>query len=157
MAGRGGKNAAGLGRKCTAAPPGNSLEWREWRHPDGRLEYFVVYTKVAKQTRKRTPVAGREGDRGRVVGGEQGGRHTPIHVSGAQYGEPQSRGGRGGCGLGAPGRRGSRDMGGAALRGGGVNTQAIRQTVGNIRSDAQGVKAAYNAVRGPGNPLERPR
>ena len=28
------------------------------------------------------------------------------------------------------------DMGGAALRGGGVNTQAIRQIVGNIRSDA---------------------
>ena len=49
------------------------------------------------------------------------------------------------------------DMGGAALRGGGINTKAIRQTVGNIRSDAQGVKAAYNAVRGPGNPLERPR
>jgi len=49
------------------------------------------------------------------------------------------------------------DMGGAALRGGGINTQAIRQTVENIRSDAQGVKAAYNAVRDPGNPLERPR
>ncbi len=48
-------------------------------------------------------------------------------------------------------------MGGAALQGGGVNTQAIRQTVRNISSDAQGVKAAYNAVRGPGNPLERPR
>jgi hypothetical protein len=55
-------------------------------------------------------------------------------------------------GLGALG-----DMGGAALRGGGVNTQAIRQTVGNIRSNAQGVKAAFDAVRGPGNPLERPR
>ena len=49
------------------------------------------------------------------------------------------------------------DMGGAALRGGGVNTQAIRRTVGNIRSDAQGVKAAYSAVRGAGNPLERQR
>ena len=49
------------------------------------------------------------------------------------------------------------DLGGAALRGGGVNTQAIRQNVGSIRSDAQGVKAAYNAVRGPGNPLQRPR
>ena len=49
------------------------------------------------------------------------------------------------------------DMGGAALRGGGINTKAIRQTVGNTRLDAQGVKAAYNAVRGPGNPLERPR
>ena len=45
------------------------------------------------------------------------------------------------------------DMGGAALRGGGVNTQAIRQTVGNIRLDAQSVKAAYNAVRGPRKPL----
>jgi len=44
------------------------------------------------------------------------------------------------------------DIGGAALRGGGINTQAIRQTVGNIRSDAQGDKAACNAVRGPGNP-----
>ena len=49
------------------------------------------------------------------------------------------------------------EMGRAALRGGGINTKAIRQTVGNIRSDAKGVKAAYNAVRGPGNPLERPR
>ena len=49
------------------------------------------------------------------------------------------------------------DMGGVALRGGGKHTQAIRQTVGNIRSDAQGLKAAYNAVRVPGNPLERPR
>ena len=49
------------------------------------------------------------------------------------------------------------DMGGATLRGSGVNTQAIRQSVGNIRSDVQGVKPAYNAVRGPGNPLERPR
>jgi len=49
------------------------------------------------------------------------------------------------------------DMDGAALRGGGVNTQAIRQTVENIRSYAQGVKAAYTAVRGPGNSLERPR
>ena len=49
------------------------------------------------------------------------------------------------------------NMGGAALRGGDVNTQAIWYTVGNIRSDAQGVKAAYNAVRGPGNLLERPR
>ncbi len=41
------------------------------------------------------------------------------------------------------------DMGGAALRGGRINTQAIRQTMGNVRSDAQGVRAAYNAVRGP--------
>jgi len=49
------------------------------------------------------------------------------------------------------------DMGGAAFRGGGVNTHAIRQTVGNIRSDAHGVNAAYNSVRGPGNTLERPR
>ncbi len=49
------------------------------------------------------------------------------------------------------------DMGRAALRGGDIITQAIRQTVGNIRSDAQAVRAAYNAARGPGNPLERPR
>ena len=50
------------------------------------------------------------------------------------------------------------DMGMAALKpGGGVNIQALRQTVDNIRSDAAGVKAAYNVVRGPGNPLERRR
>ncbi len=49
------------------------------------------------------------------------------------------------------------NMGRAALRGGDINTQALRQTVGNIRSDVQGVRAAYNAARGPGNPLERPR
>jgi hypothetical protein len=30
-----------------------------------------------------TPLAGREGDRGRVVAGEQGGRQFAIHVSGA--------------------------------------------------------------------------
>ncbi len=49
------------------------------------------------------------------------------------------------------------DMGTAALRGGGINTQAIRQTVGGIASNAACVKAAYNAVRGPGNSLERSR
>ncbi len=49
------------------------------------------------------------------------------------------------------------DMGASALRGGRINPQAVRQAIGGIRSDAQGVKAAYNAVRGPGNPLERPR
>lgn len=49
------------------------------------------------------------------------------------------------------------DMGAAALRGGGINTQAIRQTVGGIASNAAGVKAAYSAVRGAGNPLERSR
>ncbi len=46
------------------------------------------------------------------------------------------------------------DMGRAALKSGGVNTQTIRQTVGDIKPD---VRAAYNAVRGPGNSLERPR
>ena len=49
------------------------------------------------------------------------------------------------------------DFCGAALGGGGINTQTIRETIWNIRSDAQGMKAAYNAVRGPGNPLEGPR
>ncbi len=49
------------------------------------------------------------------------------------------------------------DMGTAALRGGGINTRVIRQTVGGIASNAAGVKAAYNAVRGPGNPLKRSR
>ncbi len=38
------------------------------------------------------------------------------------------------------------DMSRAALRGGGINMQAIRQTIGNIRLDAQGVSAAYNVV-----------
>ena len=49
------------------------------------------------------------------------------------------------------------DMGKAALRGGDINTQALRSTLGNIQSDAQGVRAAYNSIRGPGNPLERRR
>lgn len=49
------------------------------------------------------------------------------------------------------------DMGLAALRGGGFNVQAARQTIGDIRSDAAGVRQAYNALRGPGNPLERRR
>ena len=47
------------------------------------------------------------------------------------------------------------DMGGSILRGGGVNTGAIRQT--GMRSDAAGVKAAYISLRGPQNPLERRR
>ncbi len=46
------------------------------------------------------------------------------------------------------------DMGGRVLRSGRINTQAKRQTVGNIRSDA--VRAAYNAVRGSGKPLRTP-
>jgi hypothetical protein len=49
------------------------------------------------------------------------------------------------------------DMGSSFLRGGGVNTGALRQTVNNMRSDAAGVKAAYSSFRGPGNPLERRR
>ena len=49
------------------------------------------------------------------------------------------------------------DMGTAALRGGGINTQAVRQAAGGIASNAAGVKAAYSAVRGAGNPLERSR
>ena len=49
------------------------------------------------------------------------------------------------------------DMGGSILRGGGVNTGAIRQTVSGMRSDAAGVKAAYSSLRGPGNPRERRR
>ncbi len=38
------------------------------------------------------------------------------------------------------------DMGGSILRGGGVNTDAIRQTVSAMRSDAAGVKAAYSSL-----------
>ena len=40
------------------------------------------------------------------------------------------------------------DMGNAALRGGRINTQAVRQAVGGIVSNAAGVKTAYSAVRG---------
>jgi hypothetical protein len=46
------------------------------------------------------------------------------------------------------------DMGSSFLRGGGVNTGALRQTVNNMRSD---VKAAYSSFRGPENSLERGR
>ena len=49
------------------------------------------------------------------------------------------------------------DMGKAVLRGGDINPHAVRRTVNNIRSDASGVRQAYNAIRGPGNPLERRR
>ncbi len=49
------------------------------------------------------------------------------------------------------------NMGGSILRGGGVNTDAIRQTVSGMRSDAVGEKAVYSSLRGPGNPLERRR
>ena len=49
------------------------------------------------------------------------------------------------------------DMGKSAMRGGDINIQAARQTLDNLRSDAGGVRKAYNAVRGPGNPLERRR
>ena len=49
------------------------------------------------------------------------------------------------------------DMGGSILRGGGINTGAIRQTVSGMRSDAASVKVAYSSLRGSGNPLERRR
>ena len=49
------------------------------------------------------------------------------------------------------------DMGGSILRGGCVNTGAIRQTVSGTRSDAAGVKSAYSSLRSPENPLERHR
>ena len=49
------------------------------------------------------------------------------------------------------------DMGGSILRGGSVNTGAIRQTVSGMHSDAAGVKAAYSYLRVSGNPLERRR
>jgi hypothetical protein len=39
-------------------------------------------------------------------------------------------------------------MGKALLSGGGINTQAVRQAVGGIASNAANVKAAYSAVRG---------
>ena len=49
------------------------------------------------------------------------------------------------------------DMGGSILRDGGVNPDAIRQTVSGMRSDAVDVKAAYSSMRSPGNPMERRR
>ena len=49
------------------------------------------------------------------------------------------------------------DAGTALLKGGDINTHAIRRTVDQIRSDAGAVRSAYQAVRGPGNPLERRR
>ncbi len=97
-------------------------------------------------------MAEREGDGGRVVVEEQGGRHAPVYVSGAQHGRPQCRAGAASASAVLRGVGALDDMGGATLRGGGINTQAIRQAMGNIRSNAQGVKAAYNAVRGPRTP-----
>ncbi len=52
------------------------------------------------------------------------------------------------------------DIGKVALGGSGIraqDVQNVRSTLGNMRSDAQAVKSAYNSVRGPGNPLERRR
>ena len=49
------------------------------------------------------------------------------------------------------------DLGTALLRGQGVHIRAVRQTVNGIRSDAAGVRDAYNTIRDPGNPLERRR
>jgi hypothetical protein len=49
------------------------------------------------------------------------------------------------------------DAGKAIMRGGDFNPHAIRRTVDGIRADAGAVRAAYNQVRGAGNPLERGR
>ena len=49
------------------------------------------------------------------------------------------------------------DAGKAMMRGGDFNPHAIRRTVDGIRADAVAVRAAYNQVRGAGNPLERGR
>ncbi len=37
------------------------------------------------------------------------------------------------------------------------NPKAIRRTIDGIRADAGAVRAAYNEVRGAGNPIERGR
>jgi len=49
------------------------------------------------------------------------------------------------------------DAGKAWIARGDFNPQAIRRTIDGIRSDASAVRAAYNQVRGAGNPLERGR
>jgi hypothetical protein len=49
------------------------------------------------------------------------------------------------------------DAGKAIMRGGDFNPHAIRWTVDGIRASAGAVRAAYNQVRGAGNPLERAR
>ncbi len=84
-----------------------------------------------------------------------GGRHGPIHESHTHYGHINPNLGAGAAaagsvlrGVGAFG-----NMGRAALRGDGVNTPAIRQNVGNIKSDAQGMRAAYNGSTRSGKPL----
>ena len=48
------------------------------------------------------------------------------------------------------------DMALKGLGGGGVDVGGIRNTMGQIRSDAVAVRDAYRSTRGPGNPLERP-
>ena len=45
----------------------------------------------------------------------------------------------------------------ALISRGDINPWEIRRTIDGIRSDAGAVRAAYNAVRGAGNPQERGR
>ncbi len=49
------------------------------------------------------------------------------------------------------------DAGKALIARGDFNPQTIRWTIDGIRADAGAVRAAYNQVRGAGNPLERGR
>ena len=49
------------------------------------------------------------------------------------------------------------DAGKALIARGDINPWEVRRTIDGIRSDAGAVRAAYNQVRGAGNPLERGR
>jgi hypothetical protein len=88
------------------------------------------------------------------LGHKVGGALTSLSPAVAAF-NPSVGAGMASAGMVAKGIGAIGDMGKAALSGGQVDTGALRQTVGQIRSDAGKVKQAYQAVRGQGNPLER--
>ena len=90
------------------------------------------------------------------IGHKAGGFLTAVSPA-VSFMNPELGAGVAAAGMVAKGVGALGDMGGAALRGGDINVQAARRAVDNIRSDAGRVKAAYNSIRGPGNPLERRR
>ena len=88
------------------------------------------------------------------IGHKVGGALTSMSPAVAAF-NPVLGAGMASAGLVAKGVGAIGDMGKAALSGGRVDTGALRQTVGQIHSDASKVKQAYQTIRGQGNPLER--
>ena len=88
------------------------------------------------------------------IGHKVGGALTSMSPAVAAF-NPGLGAGMAAAGMVAKGIGTLGDMGTKALGGGGIDTGALRQTFGQIKSDAGKVRDAYQSIRGAGNPLER--